>query len=87
MGVHRHDHDHLIPTADPDVHIEHAGDGLVVYANRDGERWVIVGVCNGCGVCDGNFPHAGPPDGRLDIPVRPEGPPSWSGCTLRGEYL
>lgn len=78
------------PTSDASVVIEERivvdGEQLVAYRNRDGERWVIIGTCNGCGVCDGAFPHSGPPTGRLDIPLRPEGPPTWPGCTLRGEY-
>lgn len=77
-------------TRDPDVTIDYRGTlygvPVVVYRNAS-ERWYIVGACNGCGVCDGAHAHAGPPEGRLDIPVRPEGPASWPGCVLSGRYL
>lgn len=77
-------------TADPTCRITHRGDlygvPAVVYANLDGERWVIVGACTACGACDGDHEGSGPPDGRLDVPVRPEGPPTWPGCALSGRY-
>lgn len=75
------------PTSDPDVRMRRLSLDKIEYVNRDGERWRIRGTCSGCGVCDGEHEHAGPPTGRLDIPVRPEGPPSWAGCTLSGEYI
>lgn len=78
-------------TADPSVEIVHRGAlhdvPTVVYENTSGERWVIVGNCNGCGACDSDHVHAGPPEGRLDIPIRPEGPRTWPGCVLSGRYL
>ena len=41
-----------IATADPTVFIEDVGAGWVVYHLSDGTRYIIHGVCNGCGECE-----------------------------------
>lgn len=89
-------------TEDAGVIIEASGPGWVRYRADDGDVWTIFGECSRCGACetanrepwlvwDGPVGAPGAcrdlrlPD-RLDVPVRPEGPPSWPGCTLVGAY-